>query len=405
MSFQQGLSGLNAASKDLDVIGNNVANSGTYGFKESTAIFADAYAASLSGGGTGNVGIGVKVLGVAQQFTQGNITTTNNPLDMAINGGGFYRLSTNGLVSYSRNGQFQLDKSGYIVNATGDRLTGYAADATGTITAGSPVDLRLNLADITPLPTTKAEAALNLDSRGAIPTTAFTPTDPSSFNYTTSLTSYDSLGNARTFTSYYVKTAENTYDVHGTVDGTSLGAAALGTLSFNTDGTLNAGASSVPMTISAPAAGGAAPLTFTLDYTGTTQYGALASVNKLTQDGYSSGRLDGFTIGGDGTVLGRYTNGQSKNLAAVALANFVAPAGLQPLGDNKWAESPASGQPLVGTPGSGSLGMLQSSALENSNVDLTKELVDLITAQRVYQANAQTIKTQDQVLQTLVTLR
>lgn len=404
MSFQQGLSGLNAASKDLDVIGNNVANSGTFGFKQSTAIFADAYAASLSGGGTSNVGIGVKVAGVAQEFSQGNVTTTNNPLDMAINGGGFFRLSTNGLISYSRNGQFAQDKNGFLVNATGDHLTGYGADASGTIAAGSPVDIKLDLADINPLPTSKAQAALNLDSRTAAPTAAFSPTDPSSFNYTTSLTAYDSLGNPRTFTSYYVKTAPNTFDVQGSIDGVALGSS-LGTLAFNTDGSLNAAGSTVPMTVTGPPVGGAAPMSFTLDFTGTTQFGSLSSVNKLVQDGYTSGRLDGYAIGPDGAVLGRYTNGQSKNLAQIALANFVAPTGLQPLGDNKWAESPASGQPLVGTPGSGSLGVLQSSALENSNVDLTKELVDLITAQRVYQANAQTIKTQDQVLQTLVTLR
>jgi flagellar hook protein FlgE len=403
MSFEQGLSGLAAQSKNLDVIGNNVANASTYGFKSSEAVFADVYAASLQGGGSANqnVGIGVKTEAVVQQFTQGNISSQSNPLDLAINGGGFFQLSTNGAVSYSRNGQFQLEKNGYIVNATGDKLKGYPADAAGNITAGSPVEIKLDLANIIPSTTTKAKAQVNLDSSSAVPATAFSVTDPTSFNYTTSMTVYDSLGNAHTFSSYYVKTASNAWTVNGAIDGTLL-AAPLGNLAFNPDGTLNSAGSTVPMTVTQPLANGANPLNFTLDYSNSTQFGASNAVNLLTQDGYTSGQLSGFQVGTDGAILGRYSNGQSKNLAQVALANFVAPNGLAPIGDNKWTESSSSGQPLIGVPGSSSLGVLQASALENSNVDLTRELVNLITAQRNYQANAQTIKAQDTVLQTLI---
>lgn len=403
MSFEQGLSGLAAQSKNLDVIGNNVANASTYGFKTSQAVFADVYAASLQGGGSPgqSVGIGVKTEAVVQEFTQGNISSQSNPLDMAINGGGFFRLSTNGTISYSRNGQFQMDKNGYIINSSGDRLTGYPSDAAGNISAGSPVDIQLNLANIIPSTTTKAQAQVNLDSGSVAPTNPFSVTDPTSFNYTTSMTVYDSLGNAHTFASYYVKTASNAWSVHGAIDGAVL-PAPLGNLAFNPDGTLNAAGSTIPMAISDPMTNGANPLNFTLDYTNSSQFGAGNAVNQLTQDGYTSGQLSGFQVSNDGTILGRYSNGQSKNLAQISLANFVAPNGLSPLGDNKWAQTPNSGQPLVGIPGTSSLGLLQSSALENSNVDLTKELVNLITAQRSYQANAQTIKAQDTVLQTLV---
>lgn len=403
MSFEQGLSGLAAQSKNLDVIGNNVANASTYGFKSSQAVFADVYAASLQGGGGPgqSVGIGVKTEQVVQEFSQGNISSQSNPLDMAINGGGFFRLSTNGAISYSRNGQFQLDKNGYIVNSSGDRLTGYPSDAAGNIAAGSPVEIQLNLANIVPNTTAKAKAQVNLNSGAAVPASAFSVADPTSFNYTTSMTVYDSLGNAHTFSSYYVKTAANAWSVKGAVDGAPM-AAPLGNLAFNADGTLNAAGSTIPMTVGAPMSNGANALGFTLDYTSSSQFGAGNAVNLLTQDGYTSGQLSGFQVGADGSILGRYSNGQSKNLAQVALSNFVAPTGLAPLGDNKWAQSPTSGQPLVGVPGTSSLGLLQSSALENSNVDLTKELVNLITAQRSYQANAQTIKAQDTILQTLV---
>ena len=405
MSFQQGLSGLNAAAKNLDVIGNNVSNSGTVGFKQSQAQFSDVYANSLTGSGGSNIGIGTKVAVVAQQFTQGNITSTNNPLDIAINGGGFFRMDNNGEVNYQRNGQFQLDRTGFIVSSGGARLTGYTANASGVLSTGAPAPLSINTADLAPQVTSGVNAVLNLDSSVAAPTAAFDPNDPLSFNNSTSVSVYDSLGNQHTLQMFYVKSAvPGNWNVHASLDGgATFTPTPSNVLTFDSSGGLTAGAA---MTIPAQAlTTGAAPLTFALDYTGTTQFGSAFSVNTLNQDGYTSGRLAGFNIGADGTILGRYTNGQSAVLGQVVLANFANPNGLQPLGNNMWAETATSGSALVGAPDTGSLGVLQSSAVEDSNVDLTAELVNMITAQRVYQANAQTIKAQDAVLQTLVNLR
>jgi flagellar hook protein FlgE len=410
MGFQQGLSGLNAASKSLEVIGNNVANANTVGFKESEAQFADVYANSLTGAGASQVGIGTKVAVVAQQFSQGNVTASNNPLDVAINGGGFFRMSSNGTISYARNGQFQLDKGGYIVNATGARLTGYGVSTAGVLATGAPTDLNINTADLIPKTTTKVDAVLNLDSGSTVPvTTPFNMADPTTYNSSTAVSVYDSLGNSHTLQTFYVKTSANNWNVFAANDGTPIGyvppavPVKVGSLVFATDGSLvPAPPFSVPITVGT---GATSPFAVNVDYTGTSQYGSSFSVNALKQDGYTSGRLAGFSISADGTIVGRYTNGQSATLGQVVLANFTNPNGLQSLGNNLWADTAASGAPLVGTPNSGSLGVLQSSAVEDSNVDLTAQLVNMITAQRTYQANAQTIKTQDQVLQTLVNLR
>jgi flagellar hook protein FlgE len=402
MSFQQGLSGLNAAAKNLDVIGNNVANAGTVGFKQSQTQFADVYANSLTGAGGSGVGIGTKVAQIAQQFTQGNITSTNNPLDIAINGGGFFRMDTGGEVTYQRNGQFQLDRMGFIVNPTGARLTGYTANAAGVLSTGSPAPLSINTADLAPRVTSEVGAVLNLDSRStSLAAASFDMNDPTTFHSSTSVSVYDSLGNQHSLQTYYVKTAPGTWSVFASTDGAA--ATAAGTLSFDSSGALT---TAMPFTIPvAVTTGAATPFNVDVDFTGSTQFGSSFSVNTLNQDGYTSGRLAGFNIGADGVLLGRYTNGQSAVLGQVVLASFANPNGLQPTGNNMWAETSTSGTPLVGTPDSGNLGVLQSSAVEDSNVDLTAELVNLITAQRVYQANAQTIKAQDAVLQTLVNLR
>lgn len=407
MSFQQGLSGLNSASKSLDVIGNNVANASTVGFKQSQAQFSDVFANTLSGSGGTQVGIGTKVSTVSQLFSQGNITVTNNPLDLAVNGKGFFRLSNNGAVSYTRNGQFQIDKSGYIVNGNGLRLTGYLANASGVLNTAAPADLQIPSSDLTPKASANINAVINLDSRAAsLSAAAFNLSDPTTYNNSTSVAVYDSLGNSHTFSTYFVKTAANTWQVFASSDGVQIGAGAVGTLTFQSNGSINTAATTLPFSVSAPVTTGATtPLAIKLDFAGTTQFGSGFGVNSLAQDGYTSGRLSGFAVGADGSILGRYTNGQSATLGQVILANFNNPQGLQPLGDNGWAETSASGAPLVGAPGSGSLGALQSAAVEDSNVDLTAELVNMITAQRVYQANAQSIKTQDAVLQTLVNLR
>jgi flagellar hook protein FlgE len=412
MGFQQGLSGLNAAAKNLDVIGNNVANSGTVGFKQSQAQFADVYASSLTGAGGSNVGIGTKLAVIAQQFTQGNITSTNNPLDIAINGGGFFRMENNGEVTYQRNGQFQLDRLGFIVNPSGATLTGYMADASGSLLTGAPGPLSINTADLSPQITTEVNAVLNLDSGSVVPpVTPFDMDNPDTFNNSTAVSVFDSLGNAQTLQTFYVKTAvAGEWDVYAANDGVPIvGGGALGqiaTLTFNTSGILQTPMPyATPVTVPATSPSSTPSFPVTLDFGGTTQFGAAFSVNTLNQDGYTSGRLAGFNVGADGMIQGRYTNGQSSVLGQVVLANFANPNGLQPLGNNMWSETSTSGTPLVGVPDSGSLGVLQSSAVEDSNVDLTAELVNLITAQRVYQANAQTIKAQDAVLQTAVNLR
>ncbi len=409
MSFQQGLSGLSASSKTLEVIGNNVANANTVGFKQSQAVFSDVYAASLSGSGNSPIGIGTKLAEVVQQFTQGNVTASNNPLDIAINGGGFFRMSSNGATTYSRNGQFQLDRSGYIVNADGARLTGYVADSRGILSTGAPADITIRTSDLAPEFTQTVTAQLNLDSRQSTPlTTPFAMDDPTTYNNATSVSVFDSLGNAHVLQTFYVKTGAGTWDIYAAADEALInGGASVGSLAFGTDGALTAASqAALPAIASIPVTTGASsPLAVGIDFTNTTQFGSSFSVNKLDQDGSTSGRLSGFGIGPDGTLTGRYTNGQSAVLGQVVLASFANPNGLQPLGGNLWAETAESGNPMVGAPTSGSLGSLQSNAVEDSNVDLTAELVNMITAQRIYQANAQTIKTQDQVMQTLVNLR
>lgn len=410
MAFQQGLSGLNGASKSLDAIGNNVSNASTVGFKQAQAQFADLFANSLSGAGASQIGIGTKIATIAQQFTQGNLTVTSNPLDVAINGKGFFRLDQNGVVVYSRNGQFQFDSEGFIVNSADLKLTGYSADANGNIVRAAPAAIQISLADVSPQVTSEFRMVVNLPSTESAPTvTTFNPNDTKSYTRSTPGTIYDTLGNAHVLNTFYVKTTTpNQWQVYATIDGTQTGAD-LGagasqpiTLNFDSSGTLT---TAMPLSASmAVSTGAASPVAFTLDYTGTTQFGSPFGVNDLQQDGYASGRLAGFDIGDDGIILGRYTNGKSRTLGQIVLADFRNPQGLGSLGNNLWTETSRSGLPVVGEPLTGSLGALQSSAVEDSNVDLTTELVNMITAQRIYQANAQTIKTQDTILQTIVNL-
>jgi flagellar hook protein FlgE len=417
MGFQQGLSGLNAASKFLDAVGNNVSNSQTVGFKASQTQFSDVFANSLSGGGGLQIGIGTKVAAVIQQFSQGNVTATANPMDLAINGKGFFRLDDNGTISYSRNGQFQLDKNGNLINSTGLKVTGYPADATGRILTGTYSPLNISSSSGgggKPKVSSAIQVGVNLDSRLTPPATSpFNPAVAGSFNASTSMSLYDALGNAQTISYYFAKSASNTWDVYGVLTNpqgtaTTLNAGAkMGTLTFSGGtGALVSSTVAVPILTTAQLGTGAnAIASITPDFSNTTQYGSAFGVNLLNQDGYTNGQLTGFNIGTDGVVKARYSNGQAFSLGQVVLADFPNAQGLQPIGNNGWAETAASGQPLIGPPSSSSLGVLQSSAVEDSNVDMTAELVNMITAQRAYQANAQTIKTQDQVLQTLVNLR
>ncbi|MFO1413555.1 MAG: flagellar hook protein FlgE [Burkholderiales bacterium] len=404
MAFQQGLSGLNAAAKNLEVIGNNVANASTVGFKASHAIFADIYSHSFAGSGSVEAGIGVSTIAIQGEFGQGNVSTTNNPLDMAINGMGFFVLSNNGAISYSRNGQFHLDENGYLVNAGNVMVTGYGVDDSGAIVASSPGPIQVSTEAVPPAATTAATIGLNLDARQKIAASPFDPTDTKTYNHSSSMTVYDSLGNPHTLTQYYSKTAANTWDVNAIFDGDTTAPFNVGSMTFDENGKLPT--PFTPFNVSVTLANGATtPFAFTVDMGETTQFGTTFAVNKQTQDGATAGALAGYGVNDDGMLIGRYSNGQTRTLGQLVLAKFANNEGLQPLGGNAYAETTASGQPLVGTPGSGSFGMLQSGAVEESNVDLTEQLVNMITAQRVYQANAQTIKTEDQIMQTLVNLR
>ena len=407
MSFQTGLSGLSSAARELDVVGNNVANANVTGFKGSRTQFAEVMASSLNGGGSNAIGIGTKVATIAQDFTQGTISVTNNPLDVAISGNGFFRMEQNGAVSYSRNGEFQIDNAGFIVNSSGYNLTGYVADASGTILPSQPVPLRISTSDVAPTPTSSFEAVFNLDSRKPAITVPFDANNPTTYTNTTASTVYDSLGNPHVIELFFVRTSvPGEWNLFGTIDNspvpnlTNLPA----TLNFSNTGLLTtlmpAAGVELPVT-----SGAVSPLIVDFNFAGATQFGTDFGVTALSQNGFTSGKLAGFNIGDDGLILGRYTNGQNSNLGQVVLSTFINAQGLNPLGDGQYAETPRSGIAVTGAPGSGTLGVLQSAALEEGNVDLTEALVDLITAQRNYQANAQTIKTNDAVLQTLVNLR
>ncbi|KVH36495.1 flagellar hook protein FlgE [Burkholderia cepacia] len=414
MGYQQGLSGLSGASNALDVIGNNIANANTVGFKSSTAQFADMYANSVATSTNTQIGIGTRLNSVEQNFGQGGITTTNSSLDVAINGNGFFQMSNNGVTTYSRDGTFQRDKNGFIVDSQGRNLMGYAANAGGVINTAQTVPLQAPTTNIAPTATTKISAQFNLNSQDTVPTkTPFDPNDNTTYNYSTAVQVYDSLGGSQAVNMYFVKSAAGTWEAYTNVQGAAA-PTDLGTVTFDSSGAIQSTTTGTPATPTASLGqfqftvpntdGSATPQKLTLDLTGTTQYGGKDGVNNLAQDGYASGTLTTYTIGTDGKLTGNYSNGQTAVLGQIALANFNNPNGLVNLGGNQYAESSASGVPQISAPGSTNHGTLQGSALESSNVDLTSQLVNLITAQRNYQANAQTIKTQQTVDQTLINL-
>jgi flagellar hook protein FlgE len=420
MGFQQGLSGLNATAKSLEVIGNNIANSQTYGAKSARAEFGDVYAAALNGAGASAIGIGVNLTAVSQQFTQGNISTTDNPMDLAINGAGFFQVTDgNSPISYTRNGQFKVDRDGFIVNNSLQKLLGYPASGTGIIQPGSAVPLQLPTSGINPQTTANILLEMNLDSRLAVtaPTAGaqINFADPATYNNATSMTVYDAKGQDIALTYYFQKSATDTWNVFVTANGSTVGGTAAAptpvtAITFPPNGSAPT-SPAAPVSIDIPAStnlAGAATLAIPgvlLDLTRASEFGTNFGVTNMTQDGYAPGQLSSITVENNGVVMARYSNGQSKPAGQIEVANFRNPQGLQPLGDNAWGRTFTSGDPVLGTPGNGNLGVLQSGALEESNVDLTGELVNMITAQRTYQANAQTIKTEDQIMQTLVNMR
>ncbi|MDD5336109.1 MAG: flagellar hook protein FlgE [Rhodoferax sp.] len=558
MSFSQGVSGLNVASANLDVIGNNIANSGTIGFKSGSVQFSNVYAGSMAG-------LGTKVSGVFQDFTAGAVQRTAKPLDVAIvDGDGFFRMqSSGGEIRYTRNGQFDVDKNGFITNAAGLRLTGYPMGESGALSSASPVALQVPSAAMVPVATTSIVSQFNLDATSAYPAVApFDAQNSGSYNYSNSVTIFDSLGNAHELSAFFVKTAPNKWEIYATADGKPLatggafapapafpplpdvagsGGTPLGSVGFDTSGKMvttslsgtaltaataalatakadqtaaqaaydaspegvaaaaaAAALAASPEGVAALAAANAAtaaataaaaaptdtalaskaltaaqasakataaanatslgeiarttaatartsttglalsaakaiteradsaltptvdklaftglvfsnsakPLAIDMTLAGSTQFASGNEVRKMIPDGYPSGQLTALAIGADGLVSGKYSNQQTKVLGQVVLSHFNSPNGLQNMGENVWSETPASGAPLTGTPGAGTtLGHLLGSALEGSNVDLTAELINLIIAQRTYQANTQTVKTQDQVVQALINMR
>lgn len=529
MSFNIGLSGLRAASKDLNVTGNNIANAGTVGFKQSRAEFSDVYAASVLGTGKNPQGSGVLMSNISQQFNQGNINYTQNALDLAINGNGFFQVSNNGAVSYTRAGYFGTDREGFLVDNFGYKLQGFPVDDNGNLQNGVVGDLQVQTTNQAPKATSQIDTAFNLNStqkapatwqaaydaivdgayqvaytpayddelvvrmaeyytdEGIDPATAtpeeqaaaqayaaphaqregttagnaaaalpatvtaalaeanatFNPADPTTYNSSTSLNIYDSQGNAHVMTQYFVKTGANTWDMKVLVDGrnpadpageplpyvmglTFNSAGALTAISDDGTGLFSVDAATKKVTLNAatgnPPTGGwvpaivdganwswngalANPDGIVLDFSKSSQFASAFAVNSVAQDGYTTGELAGLEIDDSGVIFARYTNGQSKVQGQIILANFANVQGLTPVGKSQWVQSFESGEPVVGTPGSGTLGALQAGALEDSNVELSDQLVNLIVAQRNYQANAKTIETESAITQTIINLR
>jgi len=562
MSFNIGLSGMRAASKDLNVTGNNIANAGTVGFKQSRAEFSDVYAASM-GAGKNPVGSGVLLSNISQQFNQGNISYTQNALDLAINGNGFFQVSNNGAVSYTRAGYFGTDREGFLVDNFGYKLQGFPVDGSGNLQNGVVGDLQIQATNQAPQATSEINTAFNLNStqktpatwqaeydadvvqqlrasslapsaftpgdldidealawqasldsstgfynqelktaydaikpdpatftdvndvvdnvrylaaiQSAIPTAlaqadaavlenkdavasanantaaaaasnAFNPADPTTYNSSTSLNIYDSQGNAHVMTQYFVKTGANSWDIQVLIDGRNP-ADPSGTqpyvlgLAFDSSGALQsvsgdeaAGLFSIDATTKKvtlnsasgnPLTGGWVPAIsngatpaiwshngalanqdgIVLDFSKSSQFASAFAVNSVAQDGYTTGELAGLEIDDTGVIFARYTNGQSKVQGQIILANFANVQGLTPVGKTQWVQSFESGEPVVGTPMSGTLGALQAGALEDSNVELSDQLVNLIVAQRNYQANAKTIETESAITQTIINLR
>jgi flagellar hook protein FlgE len=350
-------------------------------------------------------GDGVRLAVTAQQFTQGNITSTNSNLDLAISGDGFFTTQNASGLRYTRNGAFSVDKSGNVVNSTGDALQVFPPLANGGFNTGALSDLNLETSSSAPNATTKGTVIVNLPAASPVPVVAvFNPADPNSYNESTTTSVYDSLGNQYNATFFFKQTAvANQWQVGLTVNGTQIGG--LQNLQFS-----NAGAQTVPAggAIVFPAfnpPSGAAPLNVTFNFAKTTQYGGTFGVNSITQDGYATGQLSTVAIDNSGVVSAVYTNGRSTQLGQLALANFPNPQGLHQLGDTSWAESFASGNATLGEAATAGFGQIQAGALEDSNVDLTTQLVNMITAQRDFQANAQVITTENQITQTVINIR
>jgi len=406
MTFDIALTGLNAASSQLETISNNIANNATTGFKRSRAEFADVYAVSTFGANSPLVGQGVRVSGIKQQFEQGDTNFTNNNLDLSVEGLGMFRLNDNGSPVYTRAGNFALDREGFIVNSTGHKLTGYRTNASDEI---EPIidDLRIDYSDLQPRTSETVSLSMNLDIKAEIPP-PFDVSDSSTFNFSTSTTVYDSLGSSQLANVYFHKDAPNSWSAFTYVDGQQVNQPGGDEIIFDTSGILqsvNGAATGTYTTNTFTPATDAAPMALTFDVSDITQFDNAFGVNRIVQDGFAAGRLEDFDIDPSGIIFGRFTNGQAKQMGQITLSAFPNSNGLRQIGDTSWTETFTSGAPATGEPGSASLGNLQAGSLEGSNVDITQELVSMIGAQRSFQANAQVISTGDTLTQTVINIR
>jgi flagellar hook protein FlgE len=426
MSIRTAIGGLNAAQTDLSTTANNIANASTSGFKSSRTEFADLFTAGSAGV---EPGAGVRVSGVVQNFSQGDLAATGNSLDLGVNGNGFFMVRTgDGSNAYTRAGAFQLDREGFLANGSGDRLQTYKY-VDGRFETGVPTTLQV--ARTSPAQaTSNVELAFNLPASGATqPAVAFDPTRPESYNFSSATTVYDSQGGAHVATVYLVKqAAENTWKQYlyiggsGTgnnVQATGTGATGAGTVAdpYATTLTFDGNGVITQPTLTAPTGGkvsysaydptttGANPITLSIDLASTTQLGRAFNVSSVDQNGYSSGSFIGLSVDNQGVIRGSYTNGREIELGKVALANFAVPRALNVRGNSTWTETFGSGAALLGSAGSGGLGEIRSGVLESSNVDITEQLVNMITAQRNFQANAKVVSTADQLAQSIINLR
>ncbi|WP_317851118.1 MULTISPECIES: flagellar hook protein FlgE [unclassified Pseudomonas] len=440
MSFNIGLSGLYAANKQLDVTGNNIANVATTGFKSSRAEFEDVYSATRLGTGSKTVGNGVRLANVSQQFGQGDVSNTGNVLDMGIQGNGFFVLSNNGSLTYTRAGTFKTDKEGYVTNSDGTaRLQGYGVDSNGKIVNGVLTDLRIDTSNLAPKSTSTVSSTINLNSTSAVidQTVAANKFDPSkteTFTKSFSTPIFDTQGNQHTMDQYMVKTGANTWDTYTLIDGRNpdgsdptVTAPVASTMSFDSTGKLTSVSTPVTPPTTPPTsvissdlkitnwtpgsvtngvwtANGAAadPAGLTIAMASTTQFNADTARSIPAQNGYATGQITNLTIDGSGVLLANFSNNQTKPIGQISLASFTNEQGLQPVGGTSWKETYASGIPGYDAPETGTLGSIVSNSLEESNVNLTNELVDLIKAQSNYQANAKTISTQSTIMQTII---
>jgi flagellar hook protein FlgE len=425
-AMNSGVSGLAAESDALNIVGDNIANENTVGFKSQRAVFEDVLGHSiLAGSATGLPGSGVKVGTVQQMFTQGTLTNTGVSTDIALNGDGFFVVkgSVDGVNSnfYSRAGEFTIDKDGNLANADGLKVQGYQANGDGTF-AASISDVTAPTAALPAKATAAVSITANIDADATVPAAAFDPQNPANTsNFSTTMSVYDTLGNSHTMNVYFAKTADNTWDYHVVVPGADLNPPVAGnsevgngSLAFTTSGALNTVTTGTAISASFAGATGAQAITLNFGTAiadggtgldGTTQFGSPSNVSSQSQDGYASGDFSGVSVDGQGVVTGLYTNGQKIPMSQLAIAKFRDDDGLGRAGQNLWIDTRDSGTAAMGTAGSGGRGSTTGGALEGSNVDLASEFVSMIQHQRSFSANSKTITTADQMLQELINIK